>query len=263
MGMDVQHYNARGKFLEFVLEGFNLWDWIAEHYDFSRAKKILEVACATGDFWNHVNNRANTVEEIILTDHSENMIAVAKNTLKDSPLLSKIQFEVMDAEALKYPDQSFDVVFSHHLMVNQPKSVPQVLTELTRVLRKDGWLGIATMNMRTVRELFSLANKIDSRFPAQSAMIKHFDENTVDMLLPKYFKRIHKYSYDAMMRIPSSEIIMDFMRSHPISLSLGLKEDFFNVFQKTVDSIIVQKGSIETVFTPTLYICKSLGSSAN
>ncbi|HEV2614583.1 MAG TPA: class I SAM-dependent methyltransferase [Gammaproteobacteria bacterium] len=256
MVSELTHYRARAKFLNYMVGKFNFWDWVVGCYDFSRAKSILDVNCTTGDFWTHVHGNLPLLEKVTLTDTSEEMLSAARETLANSPLFTKMNFELAEAAALTYADQSFDVVVTHDLMLRVHKSIPQSIQAMARVLRKEGWAGIITLNMRSVREILGLANKIDSRFPARSVVLEQFDEIIADKLLPKYFNRIQKYSDEAIMRITDSEVIMGFIRTHPVSLSLGLKEDFFTTFKGAIDNIIAQKGFLETAITPTLYICK-------
>lgn len=253
---NAQGYRSRLALLEFAVKKFNLWQWTAQHYDFSHAKTVLEVGCGTGDFWNFVPAEQSGLEKIYLTDFSEGMLNTSRETLAHSPFLPKIHFEIADVENLVYPDQSFDVVLAH-LMLYHPKSQQQALHEIVRVLRKDGWVGITTFGMRIQREIFSLANKIDSRFPAYAVTIEPFDEKVADQLLPQYFGNIQKYKDEVIVKVPKAELIMDLIRTHPVTQTLELKEDFFKPFQAQVEKIIASYGTFDTAYTPTLYICKA------
>src|SRR5438876_483067 len=95
---DAKGYRSRLALLEYATKKFNLWQWTADHYDFSQTKKVLEVGCGTGDFWNYVPTKEIALEEIHITDFSEGMLNTARETLAHSPLLSKIHFELADVE---------------------------------------------------------------------------------------------------------------------------------------------------------------------
>src|SRR5437763_1840999 len=78
-------------------------------------RRILEVGCGRGDFaiWlaEHLTN-----SEITGIDFSEVAVTTALTRVADSSarslLRSSVAFETGDAEALRFPDSSFDVVVS-------------------------------------------------------------------------------------------------------------------------------------------------------
>ncbi|HEV2614582.1 MAG TPA: class I SAM-dependent methyltransferase [Gammaproteobacteria bacterium] len=260
---DAKGYRSRLALLDYAVEKYNLWEWTAGHYDFSQVKTVLEVGCGTGDFWNSLQANPQAFDEILLTDFSEGMLNTARETLAHSPFHEKIKFEVADVEALSYPDKKFDVVLAH-LMLYHPKSPKQALSEISRVLKKEGWVGITTFNLPVQqREIWVLANKIDTRFPDYAVTIETFDEKIADKLLPEYFARILKYNDEVVVKVPKSEILVDLMRHHPVSQMLELKEDFFTAFQIEAEKIITRDGFFKTVFTPTLYICKGNAHEAH
>ena len=97
-----------------------------------RGKEVLEIATGPGLLAKHV---ASAASSMIATDYSDGMIAEAKKG--DYP--PNLKFEVADAAALPYEDDSFDVVLianALHVM-SQPE---KTLQEIDRVLRKDGLL---------------------------------------------------------------------------------------------------------------------------
>ena len=97
-----------------------------------RGKEVLEIATGPGLLAKHV---ASAASSMIATDYSDGMIAEAKKG--DYP--PNLKFEVADAAALPYEDDSFDVV----LIANALHVMPQpekALQEIDRVLRKDGLL---------------------------------------------------------------------------------------------------------------------------
>jgi ubiquinone/menaquinone biosynthesis C-methylase UbiE len=78
---------------------------------------------------------ASASKTIIATDYSEGMIAQAKKGVYPT----KLRFEVADATALPYEDDSFDaVIISNALhIIPEPE---RALREINRVLRPDGVL---------------------------------------------------------------------------------------------------------------------------
>ena len=95
-------------------------------------KEVLEIATGPGLL---AKNVADAAKKMIATDYSDGMIAEAKKSVYPSNLI----FEVADATALPYKDDSFDVVLianALHVMPNPEKA----LSEIDRVLKPDGVL---------------------------------------------------------------------------------------------------------------------------
>lgn len=97
-----------------------------------RGKEVLEIATGPGLLAKHV---APAAKRMVATDYSDGMIREAKKGQRPSNLT----FEVADATALPYTDDSFDVVLianALHVMPDPEKA----LSEINRVLRPDGIL---------------------------------------------------------------------------------------------------------------------------
>ncbi len=97
-----------------------------------RGKVVLEIATGPGLLAKHV---APATKKMIATDYSDGMIAEAGKG--ECP--ENLRFEVADAMALPYDDDSFDVV----LIANALHIVPdpeKALSEINRVLRPGGLL---------------------------------------------------------------------------------------------------------------------------
>ncbi len=95
-------------------------------------KKVLEIATGPGLLAKHV---AHAASEMIATDYSEGMIREAKKG--ECP--PNLRFEIADAMALPYENESFDAV----LIANALHIVPdpeKALSEIGRVLKPGGIL---------------------------------------------------------------------------------------------------------------------------
>ena len=97
-----------------------------------RNKNVLEYGCGIGS---HAFFLAEHGAKVIGIDISETGIKLAEERAKQR-MLKNIQFFVMDAEVMKFEDNSFDIVCGtgilHHLHLHK------ALRELTRVLNPTG-----------------------------------------------------------------------------------------------------------------------------
>lgn len=97
-----------------------------------KGKEVLELATGPGLLAKHI---APAAKSVLATDYSDGMIAEARKG--ECP--ENLRFEVADAMALPYDDDSFDVV----LIANALHIVPgpeKALSEIKRVLRPGGLL---------------------------------------------------------------------------------------------------------------------------
>lgn len=99
---------------------------------FSKATgNVLEVACGTGQNFSYLPVGVN----ITATELSPNMLQRAREHAKELNL--KINFAVMDAENLEFPDASFDTVISSLSTCTFPNPI-KALQEIKRLCRPNG-----------------------------------------------------------------------------------------------------------------------------
>jgi demethylmenaquinone methyltransferase / 2-methoxy-6-polyprenyl-1,4-benzoquinol methylase len=116
LGIDVQWRNTARRMAE-------------QNLKHTSAPKVLDVATGTGDLAVAMSKIPNAVVTGI--DLSEPMLSVARKKMPN------VQFEVGEAEALAFPDESFDLV-SAGFGVRNFQNLPQGLSEFYRVLKPQG-----------------------------------------------------------------------------------------------------------------------------
>src|SRR5437016_1460749 len=100
--------------------------------------RLLDVGCGPGSITVGLA-RAVAPGEVVGVDLAPDVLDAAR-TLAAEQDLSALRFEAGRAEALPFPDASFDAVFAHTLLEHVPDATP-VLREMRRVLRPGGLLG--------------------------------------------------------------------------------------------------------------------------
>jgi ubiquinone/menaquinone biosynthesis C-methylase UbiE len=107
-----------------------------DRYDLSGPLRILDLGCGTGEITRRLAQRypQATLQGI---DILEGNLALAR---RDSGAFGqRIAYEQGDAFALQLADARFDLVVCRHMSQAVP-DFPQVLAEITRVLKPGGWL---------------------------------------------------------------------------------------------------------------------------
>ncbi len=104
---------------------------------FSEGKDVLEIACGSGQGLGYLARRSRSVVGI---DIDERVLALARNYYGD-----RIEIRQMDAEALSFPEGSFDVVVHFEAIYYLPRP-ERFASEVRRVLRPGGVLVLCTTN---------------------------------------------------------------------------------------------------------------------
>lgn len=129
--------------LEFLLMINPLRAFIQEKYEMSifckmltgtKISNALEIGCGNGNGARLIKKYFKP-ETIVAVDLDEKMVEIAKKGNNDT----SIDFMIMDAAQLKFPENSFDVVFDFGIIHHIP-NWRGCLRELKRVLKNNGEL---------------------------------------------------------------------------------------------------------------------------
>jgi phosphatidylethanolamine/phosphatidyl-N-methylethanolamine N-methyltransferase len=101
-------------------------------------RRIVEVGAGTGHHLQYLKERP---EKYVLTDGSDEMLAIVKEKHAAHVAAGWLEIEKQDATALTYPDHSFDRLIATHVLEHLPNPVA-VLTEWNRVVRPGGIISI-------------------------------------------------------------------------------------------------------------------------
>ena len=110
---------------------------LAEAVDIRAGEQVLDVAAGNG---NATLAAARRFAEVTSTDYVPDLLEKGRERARADGL--SVQFQVADAEALPFADESFDVVVSTFGAMFAPQHA-RVASELMRVLRRNGRIGMA------------------------------------------------------------------------------------------------------------------------
>jgi len=134
----------------------NAYDWHRWVFDLIKIppqSRILELGCGPGQLWLKNIDRIPAGWDVTLSDFSPGMLQEARQNLLESG--RSFAFEAADAQAIPFPDASFDAVIANHMLYHVPDRA-KALREIRRVLRPHGRLFAATNGRGHLRELEEL-----------------------------------------------------------------------------------------------------------
>ena len=122
-------YDLMNDFISFGIHRVwkkNLMNWMSPSYD----KKLVDVACGTGDLGKLYLNLTNKNSEVFCVDPNEEMINKGKEKLKK---YKNIKWVIGSAEKLPLKENSFDY-YTISFGLRNTKNLNQSLSEAHRVL---------------------------------------------------------------------------------------------------------------------------------
>ena len=112
---------------------------VANLIDPSVVSNALEIGCGTGRVTRHLSNILSPNASLVASDISQDMLAVAKEKLRNR----NIEWKIIDAENLPIETDSVDLVVCYFGYMFVPDKA-KAFAEALRVLRKGGMLLMAT-----------------------------------------------------------------------------------------------------------------------
>lgn len=105
-----------------------------QHTGLKPGDTTLDVACGTGDLSMLTAAQVSPGGKVVGIDFSENMLAVGRRRVAQTPYKEMITLKWGNAVDLEFPDNSFDGATMGWAMRNVP-SIPKTLSEIYRVLK--------------------------------------------------------------------------------------------------------------------------------
>ena len=124
--------------------------WVFDHIDVPETAKVLELGTGPAAFWDKNRDRIPERWHATLIDLSPGMIEEAKQTTQD--IDTSFDYRVVDAQAVPFDDNSFDLVIANHMLYHVP-DIDKAIAEVRRVLKPGGTFFAATNGKDHMLEL--------------------------------------------------------------------------------------------------------------
>jgi len=164
-----------------------------EYMDFAPTDRILDVGCGTGNLTLLIAGRLTPPGEAIGIDAAPRMIEVARRKAKAAG--SPARFEAGVAEALEFPDASFDLVvnsmFTHHIDTDLKR---RAFAEMYRVLRPGG--SLVTADVDRPSTLFGALLGWGARYLlVQKELVDNLRGELPDFMVKAGFGEVHRVDH--------------------------------------------------------------------
>lgn len=183
-----------------------LWDALAE---LPAQAKALELGCGSGAMWMACPERIPAGWSITVSDFSAGMVDAAWRNLVT--LGRGFKFEQIDAQAIPYPGETFDIVIANFMLYHVPDR-PRALAEIHRALRPGGHLVAATAGASHLKEMDAWFERLDPTREMAAFRNPFTLENGSEQLKP-FFSPIEIRRYPDSLRVTELPPLMAYLRS--------------------------------------------------
>ena len=189
-------------------------NWIMSNYRIGKGMKVLELGCGTGNMWKNRETLISNCSKLILSDFSEGMIAAAKENVGN---YDTIEYKVLDIQEIPYENETFDIVIANMMLYHVP-DIHKGLTEVRRVLKKDGTFYCATYGEHGIIEYLS---KLLAAYGVEDNINKNFTLQNGYEILSKSFSKVEKIEYVDSLAVTNIDDMVNYIYSLPSMTSLS------------------------------------------
>lgn len=226
--------------------------WIFDRLSVPPVADILEVGCGTGALWLENHARIPAGWRVVLSDFSPGMLREARGRLSGAGFAP--WWCVADAQALPFPDATFDAVVANHMLYHVPDRA-RALAEIRRVLRPGGLLLAATAGRENLRELNELAARFAPGTALDDAAARFGLENGAAQLRP-WFADVTCEDFPNALAITEVEPVVAYLLSAPTAASLDSTR--LVALRDELEGIIAREGAFRVTKTTGLFRCRAV-----
>lgn len=232
-------------------QGFH--DWLFDRVHLPANARVLEIGCGSGAMWKYVAHRVPATWNLTLTDYSFGMATQARTNLE--ALISNLSFAQTDAQALPFPDQTFDGIFANHMLYHVP-DIDRVLSEFHRVLKQGGTLYTATNGRAHMGELDALVSRITGKPQAKDTPEQRFGLENGGAILARHFQQVGRDIQENDLKITDVEPLVAYVNSGWMFKHATASNDLEQEFRRIVQNEIASKGAFHITKAVGLFISR-------
>jgi ubiquinone/menaquinone biosynthesis C-methylase UbiE len=250
-----QNLSARMNLWSYGSNPESLPRWIFSKIHLQESERVLELGCGTGQLWLENSNNVPSTCSIILSDFSKEMVNKAEENLRQHKL--PIEFEIIDAEKIPYPDKSFDVVIACHMLYHIP-NIQKALKSISQLLKPGGRLIATTVSKNHLQELKNFLSGF-GLYSQEKIWVKNFSEfrnETGRDVLKPFFSEINFYKYINEVKISTVDPLMNYIQSMYTVQELPVFKEKREEIKNTLVNILEKKSEFKITGISGLFEAK-------
>lgn len=228
--------------------------WVLAQLDLPESAAILEVGCGPGQLWRQNLSVLGPGWRIVASDFSTGMVREVVQNLQEK---SCFYFACLDAQAIPFPDQTFDGVVANHMLYHVP-SLDDALAEIARVLGPGGTLYASTNGEDHLREISGFVAEADG--PGSSAGVGSFRWGISSFSLRSgmdklrsHFGQVERRRYQDSLHVTDPEAIIDFIQSSSL---FRLSQHGVNQLRDLLDERMRIDGAIDITKDTGIFVAR-------
>ena len=198
--------------------------WMFEQYPFGPGCKVLELGSGRGDLWTYYyeNDVLQGYEmDITLSDFSDGMVDYMRQRYSGK----KISVKKIDILDIPFEKDSFDLIIANSMLYHV-KDIDLALSEVSRVLKKDGKFFCSTLGMNGMTSfLYQSLDKLGISYNQKINI--SFTLQNGKQLLKKQFEKVERRDYEDALEIDRIEDYLEYIYS--MSSMQGLERKYYDI----------------------------------
>lgn len=252
---DAEKFTARVGIYRYQVPNIDFGAWALDHLP-QELGSVLDVGCGPGAYLARLS-RSGRVGALVGVDLSEGM-------LRDVPPCDAM-LSVADAQALPFPDASFDTVVCMHMLYHAP-DIDQAVRELRRTRRRGGTVLIATNGEHHHGALRAAFDEVVTRLagrPVRSILTsaRRFRlESGADVIRP-HFDYVERHDLVRELVVPDAGPVLAYLDSirsfHEATLPPEVRwDDARTAFADRVQREIDREGAFRSATVAGVFVCR-------
>src|SRR5690348_11582874 len=215
---------------------------------------VLEIGCGPATLWRANADRIPAGWDVTLSDFSAGMLDEARVGLAESG--RAFHFAEVDAQAIPYPDASFDGVIANHMLYHVPDR-ENALGEMRRVLKPNGTFFATTNGERHLIEFEELLRRAETpegwwRHPAVTS---DFSLGNGREQLARHFSTVELRPYENALEVSETEPLVAYVLS--TSSAARMTEEHVARFRRVVEDEIAARGTVHISTETGLFVARA------
>jgi ubiquinone/menaquinone biosynthesis C-methylase UbiE len=218
--------------------------WVFDQFALPATARILELGCGPGRLWAENADRIPPGWALTLTDRSPGMVAEARAHLAGLPC--PVTFAVADAQALPFPETTFDAVIANHMLYHVPDRV-RAYTAIKRVLKRSGRFYAATIGRQHMAELRALVQRFDPAYDLGTRLTFTLESGSRE--LTPWFLGVQRRDYEDSLLVTESDPLVAYVAS-----GRGLQAVALDALRRHVEAEIAAGRPIQITKASGLFV---------